>query len=54
VKSGGRAGITSDVEAGAFVNGYPAIPYMQERRIQVLQRKLPELFKRVAALEESD
>ncbi len=51
VKSGGRAGITSDVEAGAFVNGYPAIPYMQERRIQVLQRKLPELFKRVSALE---
>lgn len=52
VKSGGRAGITSDVEAGAFVNGYPAMPYMQERRIQVLQRKLPELFKRVSALEE--
>jgi hypothetical protein len=24
---------------------------MQERRIQVLQRKLPELFKRVSALE---
>jgi len=54
VKSGGRAGITSDVEAGAFVNGYPAIPYMQERRIQVLQRKLPELFKRVSAIEEKD
>ena len=54
VKSGGRAGITSDVEAGAFVNGYPAIPYMQEMRIKELQRKLPELFKRVAALEESD
>jgi len=52
VKSGGRAGITSDVEPGAFVNGYPAMPYMQERRIQVLQRKLPELFKRVASLEE--
>lgn len=52
VKSGGRAGITSDVAAGVFVNGYPAIPYMQERRIQVFQRKLPELFKRVSNLED--
>jgi len=51
VKSGGRAGVTSDVAAGVFVNGYPAIPYMQERRLQVLQRRLPELFKRVQALE---
>lgn len=51
VKSGGKAGITSDVEAGAFVNGYPAIPYMQERRLKVLQRRLPDLFKRVDSLE---
>ncbi|MCF7688971.1 MAG: UDP-3-O-(3-hydroxymyristoyl)glucosamine N-acyltransferase [Cephaloticoccus sp.] len=50
-KSGGRAGITSDVEPGKFVNGYPAIPYMLERRLQVLQRRLPELFKRVDSLE---
>ena len=50
-KSGGKAGITSDVEAGAFVNGYPAMPYMQERRLQVLQRRLPDLFKRVDSLE---
>lgn len=52
VKSGARAGITSDIEPGAFVHGYPAIPYMLERRLQVLQRRLPELFKRVSALED--
>ena len=52
VKAGGRAGITSDVAAGAFVNGNPAIPYMLERRITILQHRLPELFKRVSALEE--
>lgn len=51
VKAGGQAGITADVEAGQFVIGFPAAPYMIERRLQVLHRKLPELFKRVEALE---
>lgn len=50
-KAGGRAGITTDVAAGAFVNGTPAIPYLLERRIAVLQHRLPDLFKRVDALE---
>lgn len=50
-KAGGQAGITSDVPAGSFVNGTPAIPYLLERRIAVLQQKLPALFKRVDALE---
>lgn len=51
VKAGGRAGITTDVKPGSFVNGNPAIPYMLERRIVVLQHRLPDLFKRVEALE---
>ena len=51
VKAGGRAGITTDVAAGSFVNGNPAIPYLLERRIVVLQHRLPELFKRLSALE---
>ena len=50
-KGGGRAGIASDLPAGAYVNGNPAIPYMLERRIAVLHQRLPDLFKRVAALE---
>lgn len=52
VKAGGQAGISSDIEAGQFVNGNPAIPYMLERRIAVLQKRLPELFKRVDVFEE--
>ncbi|MSU66338.1 MAG: UDP-3-O-(3-hydroxymyristoyl)glucosamine N-acyltransferase [Opitutus sp.] len=51
VKAGGQAGITADVPAGAFVNGTPAIPFQLERRIAVLHQRLPELFKRVDALE---
>jgi UDP-3-O-[3-hydroxymyristoyl] glucosamine N-acyltransferase len=52
VKVGGQAGINASVPPGAFVNGTPAIPYMLERRIAVLQHRLPTLFKRVDALEE--
>ena len=50
-KAGGQAGITADVAAGTFVNGTPAIPYLLERKIAVLQQRLPELFRRVDALE---
>ena len=50
-KAGGQAGITTDVAAGSFVNGNPAIPYLLERRVAVLQPKLPELFRRVETLE---
>jgi UDP-3-O-[3-hydroxymyristoyl] glucosamine N-acyltransferase len=50
-KAGGQAGIASDLPAGAYVNGNPAIPFLLERRIAVLQRRLPDLFKRVEALE---
>ncbi|MGH7943829.1 MAG: UDP-3-O-(3-hydroxymyristoyl)glucosamine N-acyltransferase [Opitutaceae bacterium] len=51
VKAGGKAGITTDVPAGSFVNGNPAIPYLLERRVAVLQPRLPELFRRVDRLE---
>lgn len=51
-KAGGQAGISFDLAPGSFVNGTPAIPYMLERRVAVLQSRLPELFKRVGTLEE--
>jgi UDP-3-O-[3-hydroxymyristoyl] glucosamine N-acyltransferase len=50
-KAGGQAGITSDVAPGAFVNGTPAIPFQLERRLAILHQRLPDLFKRVEALE---
>jgi len=52
VKAGGRAGLNTDVAPGAVVNGNPALPMMLERRIAVLQPRLPDLFKRVKAIEE--
>ncbi len=51
VKAGGRAALVSDVPAGSYVNGNPAIPYMLERRIAVLKQRLPDLFRRVDTLE---
>ncbi len=52
-KVGGGAAVTTDIPAGAYVNGSPALPYMLERRLVVLQRRLPDLFKRVEALEKN-
>jgi UDP-3-O-[3-hydroxymyristoyl] glucosamine N-acyltransferase len=51
VQAGGQAGINGDVEPGTKINGTPAIPYNLERRIAVLQKRIPDLFKRVDALE---
>lgn len=50
-KAGGQAGITSDIAPGAFVNGTPAVPFQLERRLAILHQRLPDLFKRVDALE---
>lgn len=52
-KAGGQSGITHDAPPGSYLNGTPAIAYMLERRLVVLHHRLPELFKRVAALEKT-
>jgi len=53
-KIAGQAGITKDVEPGAFLKGNPALPFHLAQRISVLQRKLPELFNRFAQENSSD
>ncbi|MDI1336117.1 MAG: UDP-3-O-(3-hydroxymyristoyl)glucosamine N-acyltransferase [Lacunisphaera sp.] len=50
-KVGGQTGIAYDTPPGSYLNGTPAISYMLERRLQVLHQRLPDLFKRVEALE---
>ncbi|NBB79719.1 MAG: UDP-3-O-(3-hydroxymyristoyl)glucosamine N-acyltransferase [Verrucomicrobia bacterium] len=50
--AGGTA-VVSDVEPGSKVRGYPAMPMMLFNRMAVLQRKLPELFKRFDQLEKT-
>lgn len=47
----GATAVLSDIEPAAKMRGYPAMPMMLFNRIAVLQRKLPDLFKRFDQLE---
>jgi UDP-3-O-[3-hydroxymyristoyl] glucosamine N-acyltransferase len=50
-KVGGQAGVTNNLAPGSFVIGNPCLPFQLDRRINVLRSRLPDLFKRVEALE---
>lgn len=50
VKLGAQAGLFEDVPADGFMNGSPAMPFGLERRVAVLSRRLPDLFKKVDSL----
>ena len=47
VKLGAQMGLFEDVPADGFMNGTPAVPFGLERRLVVLSRRLPDLFKRL-------
>jgi len=46
-----RAGITADVEPGKVVSGYPAMDHRQWLKCQNVFKDLPDLVKRIRALE---
>ncbi len=50
-KVGAQSGVGKDVPAGASVFGSPSLPLVLEQRLYLLRKRLPELFKRVDALE---
>ncbi|MFM9000955.1 MAG: UDP-3-O-(3-hydroxymyristoyl)glucosamine N-acyltransferase [Opitutia bacterium] len=50
VRVGAQSGVLEDMPADSFVNGTPAQPLGLERRIVVLSRRLPDLFKKVDSL----
>lgn len=50
-KVDGQSGVNSDLAPGSFVKGSTCLPYNLEQRINVLRKRLPDLFKRVDALE---
>ncbi len=41
----GQSGVVKDVEAGKTYGGIPAIPFNEYQRLNVLKRRLPELFR---------
>lgn len=48
---GGQAGVTKSLPPKSYVIGNPAMPFHQDRRLNALYRKLPQLFERVKELE---
>lgn len=52
-KIGGQAGVFGDVPAGETWSGYPARPHREALRSQAALFKLPELAKRLRALEKA-
>lgn len=46
-----RGVVTSDVEPGSFVSGFPLKPHTEERKILASMRRLPDLIKKVRELE---
>ncbi len=49
---GGQTGLNYDIKPGSYVQGTPAIPNVLALRIDSLKKRMPELFKRVAKIEE--
>jgi UDP-3-O-[3-hydroxymyristoyl] glucosamine N-acyltransferase len=47
----GQSGVTNSLEPGERVAGYPAIDNGRWRRASVIFKQLPELKKRIDALE---
>jgi UDP-3-O-[3-hydroxymyristoyl] glucosamine N-acyltransferase len=50
-KVGAQSGVGRDVPPGTSVFGSPSIPLMLEQKFAILRPRLPELFKRVGAIE---
>jgi UDP-3-O-[3-hydroxymyristoyl] glucosamine N-acyltransferase len=47
----GKAGVTKNIPANSLVSGFPAIDHAKDMEIQAFTRRLPELYKRIEALE---
>jgi len=50
---GAQSGVTHDLEPKSYVRDSPAMPYMIAQKVHVLKSRLPDLFKRVASIEET-
>jgi UDP-3-O-[3-hydroxymyristoyl] glucosamine N-acyltransferase len=50
-KLAAKSGVKEDIAANTSVWGSPSLPLMLEQKLTILRSRLPELFKRVDALE---
>ena len=49
---GAQSGVPGNVEANKILSGHPLVDHREDMKIRVAMKKLPELLKRVKALEE--
>lgn len=49
---GAQAGVIHDLPENSYVTGTPAMPFIAMQKVYALQRKLPELKKRIERLEQ--
>jgi UDP-3-O-[3-hydroxymyristoyl] glucosamine N-acyltransferase len=49
---GAQSGVIHDLPAKSYVRDSPSMPYMVAQKVHVLKGRLPELFKRMARIEE--
>jgi UDP-3-O-[3-hydroxymyristoyl] glucosamine N-acyltransferase len=49
---GAQAGVTKSVPENSFITGYPAREHIRAKREEASLTRLPELLKRVKALEQ--
>ena len=52
VQVGAQSGVPSDLAPGSTVFGSPSLPLMLEQRLFILRQRIPDLFRRVDAIEE--
>ena len=50
---GAQSGVPGNVEANKILSGHPLVDHREDMKIRVAMKKLPELLKRVKALEEN-
>ncbi|CAL7873861.1 UDP-3-O-(3-hydroxymyristoyl)glucosamine N-acyltransferase [Fusobacterium necrophorum] len=48
---GSKSGVSGDVKSNQILSGYPLVDHKEDLKIKVSMKKLPELLKRVKALE---
>ena len=51
VMIGAQSGVSNSIEDKQVVLGSPAIPFMDEKKLIIYRKKLPELYKQVARIE---
>lgn len=49
----GKSSVPSSCKPGSILRGIPCMPYNTSNKYYVLRKKIPELFKRVSALEDA-